>query len=143
MPNPSGCFPIIVMSAAAGPVIEYANDGSSPLTEKTQMSIVAVPDASRVITSHPAPSVHVSAATEKMPAAATAMVTSCCAASEPAVEGSTTIMSLPVAEGLVGVSGIISTVVGDGTTTKFTMLDCTRLGFWTITVRFPAVAISA
>src|ERR1700678_1303440 len=112
MPRPSGCFPMMVMSAAAGPVMEYAKDGSSPLTKKTQMSIVAVPDVGRVMTSAPAPSVQVSSAGEKIPIAATEMVTSCCGAIEPAVEGSTTMMFLPVALGLVGVSGIMSTVIG-------------------------------
>lgn len=75
IPRPSGCFPIIVMSAVSGPESEYVNDGSRPLTEKTQMSSVAVPDAGRVTTSEPAPRVQVFAAGEKIPIAATAIVT--------------------------------------------------------------------
>ena len=130
------------MSAVPGPVSEYVNEGSRPLTEKTQMSIVAVPDAGRVTTSEPAPSVQVFAAGEKIPIAATAMVTFGCGASDPAVEGSTTMMSLPLAEGFAGVSGIMSTFDDKATTTKFTVFDCVKSGFRIVTDRFPAAARS-
>jgi hypothetical protein len=106
------------------------------------MSIVAVPDAGRVMTSEPAPSVHVFAAGEKMPIAATAIVTFGCGARDPAVEGSTTMMCLPLAEGFAGVSGMMSTPADAATTTKFTVLDCVKSGFRIATDKFPAVARS-
>lgn len=51
-------------------------------------------------------------------------------------------MSLPPAEGLVGVSGIMSMFGGAATTTKFTVFDCVKSGFRSATGRFPAVARS-
>src|SRR5450755_4250055 len=71
-----------------------------------------------------------------------AIVTSCCGAIEPAVEGSTTMMFLPVTLGFVGVIGIISIGPIAATTTKFTVFDCVESGFRIVTGKFPAVARS-
>jgi hypothetical protein len=106
------------------------------------MSIIAVPDAGRVMTSDPAPRVQAFAAGEKMPIAATAMVTFGCGARDPAVEGSTTILSLPVAEGFGGVSGMIAIAGATATTTKFTVFDCVKSEFLIATDKFPGAARS-
>lgn len=51
-------------------------------------------------------------------------------------------MSFPVAEGFVGVSGMMSTFGDAATTTKFTVLDCVKSGFRIATDKFPALARS-
>ena len=51
-------------------------------------------------------------------------------------------MSLPVADGFVGVSGMMSTVGDAATTTKLTLFDCVEFGFRIVTDKFPAPAKS-
>ena len=77
----------------------------------------------------PAPSAHVFVVVSKIPIAATASVTLLCGADEPAVDGSTTLMSLPDAVGLEEVSRMASTDPELESTTKFTMFDRVASGF--------------
>src|SRR5579862_9201290 len=143
MPSPSGCAPRIATSGVAGPVIEYTNDGSSPLTENTQISTIAVPEAGRVSAIVPAPRVHVLLATEKSPIAATVNATFGCGASDPNVDASKTEISFPCAAGLPGVSAIMSGVVVSCATVKLAMLETVESGLLICTFTVPTEARSA
>jgi hypothetical protein len=138
MPSPSGCLPITLTSGAAGPVTVNVIDESSPLTEKTQMSTTAVPFAGRVSTTGAPPNVHEFCDCEKSPIAAIVSTTFGCGAGDPAADGSTTMMSFPLALGLADVSGITSGVGASCATTKFTMFENVPSGFCICTLKLPA-----
>ena len=97
IPNPAGCFAITVTSP--GPDTAYVMLVSSPLSENTQRSKVELPLAGLGSATGLPESEQELFARENMPSAATLMSTSLPCALTPAVVGSTTIMSLPVADG--------------------------------------------
>src|ERR1700690_467420 len=122
-------------------------DGSSPLTEKTQISAVAVPLAGRNMARgfRPGPQTrtHDDVATVYAPIAAIFRLTFPAAPEPPLVLNSTTTMSLPVATGAPGVSGIVEVPdIGFGTT-KICVFESVPSGFCSRTERFPATDRSA
>src|SRR5271168_2054954 len=140
MPSPAGCLAITETSPA--PETVYVMLLSSPLSEKMQMSAVVVPLAGLVSgTGFPA-SVQELLEVEKAPSAATFRSTSFPPALTPAVVGSTTTMSCPVAAGVVLLSEIASSEVFGAATASETTLDVVPPGFWICTVTFPATATS-
>src|ERR1022692_4220890 len=107
MPSPNGSRLTIAISAGVGPVSVYVKGGSRPLTEKTQISAVAVPLAGRNMATVLPPRTHDDVATVYAPIAAIFRLTFPAAPDPPLVLSSTTTMSLPVATGAPGVSGIV------------------------------------
>src|SRR5579872_6602409 len=104
MPSPAGCFVSTVTSP--GPETVYVMLVSNPLSEKTQTSNVVLPLAGRCRGIGLPESAQELFVTENMPSAATLMSTSLPCALTPAVVGSTTTMSLPVAVGEALLSAI-------------------------------------
>ncbi len=142
IPSPSGCLPTTITSGAPGPVTVNVIEESSPLTENTQMSTTAVPDAGRGSTTGAPPSVQELLVTEKTPMAAIVSTTSACGTGEPAAEGSTTIMSFPLADGAASVKAITSGAGKSCATTKLTMFENVASGFCICTLKLPADARS-
>src|SRR5216683_2076199 len=96
---------------------------SRPLAEKRQMSATATPVAGRCkATGFPASEQEL-LAVEKAPRAATFRSTSALGRETPAVEGSTTTMSLDVAEGAALVREMISSDGLRAATMRETLLD--------------------
>src|ERR1700719_1426285 len=116
---------------------------SRPLAEKRQISAAANPVAGRCSgTGFPASEQEL-AAVENAPKAATFRSTSALGRETPAVVGSTTTMSLPVAADVAPVSGITSSEAFSATTTRETLLDVVLSGLRTCTERLPGFETSA
>src|SRR5580704_4072952 len=127
IPNPAGCFAITVTSP--GPDTPNVMLVSSPLSENTQRSKVELPLAGLGSATGLPESKQELLATENMPSAATLMSTSLPCALAPAVVGSTTTMSFPVAAGDALLSAITSTEAFGDATTSETALDFVPFGF--------------
>src|SRR3981189_3772340 len=116
---------------------------SSPLAEKRQMSAAATPLGGRSNgTGFPA-RVKELVMVENAPSAATFKSTPAFVKETPAVVGSTTIMSLPLAEGAALVSEMSSADTLGAATIRETLLEVVLSGLWIWTDRFPALATSA
>src|SRR5216684_2221370 len=116
---------------------------SRPLAEKRQMSAAASPLEGRSRgTGFPA-SVQELVMVEKAPSAATFKSTPAFCKETPAVVGSTTIMSLPLAEGAALVSEMSSSETLGAATTRGTLLEVVLSGLRIWIERFPALATSA
>src|SRR5215467_6773024 len=116
---------------------------SSPLCENRQISAVAVPVAGRGNGTGFPPSVQELFAVENSPSAATFKSKLLPGWEIPAVVGSTTTMSLPVAAG-EELFRVITSSEGFGVaTTRDTMFEAVPGGFWICTETFPAIATSA
>src|SRR2546425_5419601 len=115
---------------------------SNPLCEKRQMSAVDVPLAGRTTGIALPPSVHELLAVENTPSAATFKSRSLPATDTPAVVGSTTTMSLPVALGAALLSVITSSEAFGAATTREITFDFVPSGFWIWMETFPAAATS-
>src|SRR6267143_3499548 len=116
---------------------------SRPLAEKRQMSATATPVAGRCkATGFPASEQEL-LAVKKAPRAATFRSTSAWRRDAPAVEGSTTTMSLDVAEGAALVREMISSDGLRAATMRETLLEVELSGLRTWTERLPAVETSA
>src|ERR1700687_3360589 len=102
---------------------------SSPLCEKIQISAVEVPLAGRYSGIALPPSVHVLLAVMHVPHAPTCNSTSFPGTGTPAVVGSTTTMSFPVAAGALLLSAITSSERFGAATTSATAFDFVPLGF--------------
>src|SRR5579863_2674290 len=140
IPNPAGCFAITVTSP--GPDTAYVMPVSSPRSENTQRSKVELPLAGLCSATGLPESEQELFATENMPSAATLMSTSLPCALTPAVVGSTTTMSLPVAFGETALNAMTSSDAFGMATTRETPLDFVPSGFWTWTETFPAMETS-
>src|SRR4029077_17927748 len=115
IPSPAGCLEITATSP--GPETLYVMLVSSPLCENRQISAVALPLNGGCSTTGLPPSVQLLFTVENVPRAATFKATSAPGTETPAVVGSTTTMSLPVATGHELVSVITSSEVAGATTT--------------------------
>src|SRR5258705_3560777 len=141
MPRPAGCLAITATSPE--PVTVYAMLVSSPLAEKRQMSAAATPLTGRSKgTGFPA-SEHELVIVEKAPRAATFKSTPALGKETPAVVGSTTMMSLPLADGAALVSEISSSETLGAATIRETLLEVVLSGLRIWTERLPALATSA
>ena len=127
IPSPAGCFEVTVTSP--GPLTVYVMLVSRPLWEKRQMSAVAVPVASRGSGMGLPPSVQELVAVENAPKAATLRSRFVAGEKMPAVVGSTTTMSLPVALGAEVLSAMTSSEEFGGATTRDTRLEAGPFGF--------------
>src|SRR5258705_12438323 len=138
MPRPAGCLAITATSPE--PVTVYAMLVSSPLAEKRQMSAAATPLTGRSKgTGFPA-RLQELVMVEKAPRAATFKSTPAFGKETPAVVGSTTIMSLPVAVGAgAGMEKRLSVTLG-AATTRGTLMDVLLSGLRICTERCPAFA---
>src|SRR6267142_3504745 len=115
---------------------------SSPLAEKRQMSAAATPLEGRSNgTGFPA-RLQELVRVENAPSAATFKSTSAFGKETPAVVGSTTIMSLPLAEGAALVSEMSSSETLGAATIRETLLEVVLSGLWIWMERFPAFATS-
>src|SRR6266404_1700162 len=115
---------------------------SRPLGEKRQMSAAATPVAVRCKgTGFPASEQEL-LAVEKAPRAATFKSTSAFGNETPAVVESTTMMSLPVAEGAAAVSEITSSEGFGAMTARETLLDVELSGLRIWTERLPGAKTS-
>src|SRR5947209_7799409 len=102
---------------------------SSPLCEKRQMSAVEVPLAGRCSAIGLPPSVHVLLSVMNSPSAATFRSRSLPGTETPAVVGSTTMMSFPVAAGALPLSEMISSdTFGVATISAAGGYDLNRIG---------------
>src|SRR6266849_2577143 len=115
---------------------------SNPLCEKRQMSAVAVPLAGRCNGMGFPPRVQELFTVENTPSAATFKSRSRPGEETPAVVGSTTTMSFPVAPGAELLSAITSSEGFGGATTSDTAFDFVPFGFCICTETFPAIATS-
>src|SRR5260221_4550798 len=116
---------------------------SRPLAENKQMSAATTPVAGRCKgTGFPA-SEHELAVVQKTPRAATFRSTSAFGRETPAVVGSTTMMSLAVAEGATLVREMISSEALGAATSRETLLEVVPSGLRTWTERFPGTDKSA
>src|SRR5882757_9886193 len=116
---------------------------SSPLAEKRQMSAAATPLGGRSNgTGFPA-RLQELVMVEKAPRAATFKSTPAFGKETPAVVGSTTIMSLPVAVGAALVSEMSSSEILGAAMIRETLLDALPSGLRIWMERFPALATSA
>src|SRR5260221_3974065 len=116
---------------------------SRPLAENKQMSAATTPVAGRCKgTGFPA-SEHELAVVEKTPRAATFRSTSAFGRETPAVVGSTTMMSLAVAEGAALVREMISSEAFGAATSRETLLEAVPSGLRTWTERLPGTDTSA
>src|SRR6266403_3235677 len=141
MPRPAGCLAITATSPE--PVTVYAMLVSSPLAEKRQMSVAATPLEGRSNgTGFPA-RLQELVMVENAPSAATFKSTPAFGKETPAVVGSTTMMSLPVADGVPLLSEISSSKTLGAATMRETLLDVLLSGLRIWTERFPALATSA
>src|ERR1700682_3800057 len=141
MPSPAGCLAITVTSP--DPVTMYAMLVSRPLAEKRQMSAAATPVGGRCKgTGFPASEQEL-VTVEKVPRAATLRSTSAFGRETPAVVGSTTMMSLAVAEGATLVREITSSEALRATTRRETLLEVEASGLRTCTERVPGTETSA
>src|SRR5258707_14820952 len=139
-PRPAGCLAITAISPE--PVTVYAMLVSSPLAEKRHMSAAATPVAGRCrATGFPA-SEHELVIVEKVPRAATFKSTPAFGKETPAVVGSTTMMSLPLAEGAALVSEMSSSETLGAATIRETLLEVVLSGLRIWMERFPALATS-
>src|SRR5579863_4559726 len=129
IPNPAGCFAITVTSP--GPDTPYVILASSPLSENTQRSKVELPLAGLCSATGLPESEQELFSTENMPSAATLMSTSLPCALTPAVVGSTTTMSFPVADGELLLRAITSSEAFGMATTRKTALELLPSGFST------------
>src|SRR5216683_1696459 len=116
---------------------------SSPLCEKRQMSAVEVPLAGRGSGIALPPSVQELFAVLNVPSAATFKSRSLPGTETPAVVGSTTTMSLPVAAGALLLSAITSSETYGAATISATAFDFVPFGFCICTATLPAAATSA
>src|SRR6266852_1381122 len=114
---------------------------SRPLAEKMQRSKVETPDAGRANRAGLPASVQELFTVEKIPRAATFRSTSAPGCETPAVAGSTTTMSFPLASGVAGVKAIASSAPPGAATTIATLFDGVPSGFRNCTDRFPAAEI--
>src|SRR5882762_4560901 len=115
---------------------------SNPLAEKRQMSAAATPLPGRCKgTGFPASEQELVIG-EKAPRAATFKSAPAFGKETPAVVGSTTMMSLPLAEGAELVSEISSSEILGAATMRETLLEVVLSGLWIWTERFPALATS-
>src|SRR5215472_14945030 len=115
---------------------------SNPLWEKRQTSVVAVPLAGRCSGMGLPPSAQELFKIENAPSAATLRSRLLPAEEIPAVVGSTTTMSLPVAAGDELVNAITSSDGFSGATINETVFDVAPLGFCNWIEMFPAMATS-
>src|SRR5579859_313691 len=115
---------------------------SNPLCEKRQMSAVAVPLAGRCSEIGLPPKAQEFVAVENIPSAATLRSKSLPGEEVPAVVGSTTTMSLPVAAGNELVSAMTSSDGFGGATTSETGAEAAPFGFWTCIETLPGIATS-
>src|SRR5712675_308882 len=121
IPSPAGCLAITATSPE--PVTVYAMLVSSPLAAKRQMSAAATPLEGRGKgTGFPA-RLQEFVTVENAPSAATFKSTPAFGKDTPAVVGSTTMMSLPLAEGVPLLSEISSSETLGAATTRETLLD--------------------
>src|ERR1700726_2081060 len=135
MPSPAGCLAITVTSP--DPVTTYAMLVSRPLAEKRQMSAAATPVGGRCkCTGFPASEQEL-VTVEKVPRAATLRSTSAFGRETPAVVGSTTMMSLAVAEGASLVSVMTSSEGFGARTTRDTLLEVVLPGLRSWIERLP------
>src|SRR5260370_41381560 len=116
---------------------------SRPLAEERQMSGTATPVAGRCKAAGFRASEQEVLAVENAPRAATFRSTSALGRETPAVEGSTTTMSLDVAEGATLVREMISSDGLRAATMRETLLEVELSGLRTWTERLPAVETSA
>src|SRR5579883_1822066 len=116
---------------------------SSPLCEKTQMSAAEVPLAGRKRTTGFPVREQVFVAVANAPIAPTFKSTLLPGEETPAVVGSTTTMSLPVAFGAPLVRTICSSELFGAATTSATAFERVPSGFCTCTGTLPALATSA
>src|SRR6267378_1752262 len=116
---------------------------SRPLCEKRQTSAVDVPLAGRCNGIALPPSVHALLAMMNWPRAATFKSTSLPGAETPAVVGSTTMMSFPVALGVLLLNAITSSERFVAATISATTFDFVPLGFCIWMDKLPATATSA
>src|SRR5712671_7732719 len=116
---------------------------SSPLAEKRQMSAAATPLGGRSKgTGFPA-RLQEFVTVEKAPSAATFKSTPAFGNETPAVVGSTTMMSLPLADGAALVSVMSSSETLGAATIRETLLEVVLSGLRIWTERLPALATSA
>src|SRR6266851_2901741 len=115
---------------------------SSPLCEKIQMSAVEVPLAGRCSGIALPPSVHVLLAVMYGPSAATFKSRLLPGTETPAVVGSTTTMSFPVAAGALLLSAITSSETFGAATISATAFDFVPFGFCICTDKLAAAATS-
>src|SRR5258708_14202150 len=116
---------------------------SSPLAEKRQMAAAATPLEGRSNgTGFPA-RLHEFVTVENAPSAATFKSTPAFGKETPAVVGSTTMMSLPLADGAALVSEISSSETLGAATIRETLLEVVLSGLRIWTERLPALATSA
>src|SRR5712671_4546401 len=116
---------------------------SSPLAEKRQMSAAATPLEGRGKgTGFPA-RLQEFVTVENAPSAATFKSTPAFGKDTPAVVGSTTMMSLPVADGVPLLSEISSSETLGAAMMRETLLEVVLSGLRIWTERFPALATSA
>src|SRR6266852_1672089 len=127
MPSPAGCFEITATSP--GQDTAYVMLVSNPLCEKTQMSAVPVPPAGRGNGIALPPSVQELFVVENAPSAATFKSKSFPGTEIPAVVGSTTTISLPLAAGAALLSAITSSELLGAATTRDTAFDFLPSGF--------------
>src|SRR6266478_3954249 len=141
MPSPAGC--LAISATSPGPLTVKAMLVSSPLAEKRQMSVAATPLEGRSNgTGFPA-RLQELVMVENAPSAATFKSTPAFGKETPAVVGSTTIMSLPLADGAALVSEIRSSEALGAATMRETLFEVVLSGLRIWTERFPALATSA
>src|SRR5882672_12961628 len=116
---------------------------SCPLCEKMQMSEVVVPLVGRCKGIALPPSVHALLAVLNCPNAPTFGSTSLPGTETPAVVGSTTTMSFPVATGALPLRAITSSETFGATTISTTAFEDLPPGLWIWTDKLPATATSA
>src|SRR5260370_8622626 len=116
---------------------------SNPLCEKMQTSAVAVPLLGRCSEIALPPRVHVLLLVTNGPNAATFKSRSLAGTETPAVVGSTTTMSFPVAAGNVLLRAITSSETFGAATISDTAFDFVPLGFRICTDKLPGTATSA
>src|SRR6266702_7060708 len=115
---------------------------SNPDCEKRQMSAAIVPEAGRASGTGLPPRLQALVEVLKTPSAATLRSKETEELSTPAVVGSTTVMFLPLIEGLELVRDMTSSVAPGAATTRETMLESGPLGLWTWTETLPDSATS-
>src|SRR5260370_9518498 len=116
---------------------------SNPLCEKMQTSAVAVPLLGRCNEIALPPRVHVLLLVTNGPNAATFKSRSLAGTETPAVVGSTTTMSFPVAAGNALLSAITSSETFGAATISDTAFDFVPLGFLIFTDKLPVASTSA
>src|SRR6267154_3371748 len=115
---------------------------SRPLCENTQISAVAAPFTGRTTVTGFPPRPHVLFAVLNNPSAAMSRSTSLAGCETPAVVGSTTTISTPVAAGELALNAMVEVPVPSGATINETLFDLCPFGFCSCTPTLPAVCVS-